>query len=337
MTHPAQSFKPDLPQPDLPQSDSPLSMASARFHSVARQAGLLVLVVGMGLAMVSLTTQAQPVAPGTTQTRFSVSGLTQFKTDLDQGGDFNWSGFNAGFGVNRQFSSALNLGVNVKYGYENWSWSDPAAFGGQAPWGSISTPGVGLSMTYAPSSSVQLGIRPSIEWAAEDGVGTASSAIYGAVFSATNTFSNDLTLGLGAGVFRELGENRVFPFLAVNWKINDDWTLKNPLPTGPAGGAGLELAYELNPRWTLSAGGAYRNYRFRLNDSGPYAGGIGQHRLIPVFARVKYSLTPATSIDFYAVASAGGKVQVENADGAQTLNTGYDTGIGLAINLSHRF
>ena len=323
MTYTAWSFKPTR------------KFASGFASGFGQCVGAMALLVGM--AMVSFSIQAQPLAPGETQTRFSVTGLTQLKTDLDGGGDFNWSGFNAGLRVNRQFSAALNLGANVRYGYENWSWSSPTAFGGQAPWGAISTPGLGLSMTYSPTATLRLGFNPSVEWAGEEGVGTASSAVYGAVFSAINTFSNDLTIGLGAGVFREFGENKVFPFLAVNWKINDDWTLKNPLPAGPAGGAGLELAYELSPRWTLSAGGAYRNYRFRLNDSGPYAGGVGQHRLIPVFARVNYAFTPKTSLDFYAIASAGGNVQVESAGGSQTLNTGYDTGIGLAINLSHRF
>lgn len=280
---------------------------------------------------------AQPMATGETETRFSVTNINQFKTYLNQGGDFSWYSFDAGLDVRRQVNAALNVGANVGYGNERWSWQSPAAFGGQAPWGNISTPSLGLSLAYSPRPGLRLGINPSIEWAAEDGVGTASSAIYGAVFSATNSFSKDLTLGLGLGVFRDLGENKAFPFLAINWRINNQWTLKNPLPAGPAGGAGLELAYQVNPQWTISAGGAYRNYRFRLNDSGPFAGGVGQNRLIPVFARASYSLTKATSIDLYAIATMGGNVQVESADGSQTLNNSYDTGIGLAVNLSHRF
>jgi hypothetical protein len=59
--------------------------------------------------------------------------------------------------------------------------------------------------------------------------------------------------------------------------------------------------------------------------------------LIPVFARVSYALTRATSIDFYAISAIGGNVQIESSDGTQTLNNSYDTGLGLAVNLSHRF
>ena len=244
-------------------------------HAAMSSGRMLLTAILLGFVSV---VNAQPMVTGATETRFSVTGFNQFKTDLSQGGDFNWYSVDTGLRVRHQLNTAINVGATVSYGYERWSWQNPAAFGGQAPWSSINTPGVGLSLEYAPTPKFRLGVSPSIEWAGEDGVGTSSSAIYGAVFSATNSFSRDLTLGLGVGVFRELGENKVFPFLAINWKINDDWTLKNPLPAGPAGGAGLELAYQINPQWVISAGGAYRNYRFRLNDSGPYAGGVGQNR-----------------------------------------------------------
>lgn len=308
-----------------------------RAKNRANESSTTRLLLTAAMLCVAGSVNGQPMVTGSTETRFSVSNVNQFKTDLNQGGDFDWYSFDAGLRVRHQINAAFNVGATVGYGYERWSWQNPAAFGGQAPWGNISTPSVGLSLEYAPKPGLRLGFSPSVEWAAEDGVGTASSAIYGAIFSATNTFSKTLTLGLGLGVFRELGENKVFPFLAINWQIADQWTLKNPLPAGPAGGAGLELAYQVNPQWTISAGGAYRNYRFRLNDSGPYAGGVGQNRLIPVFARVSYALTRATSIDFYAISAIGGNVQIESSDGTQTLNNSYDTGLGLAVNLSHRF
>lgn len=308
--------------------------ASVPASPVFTAAKMLLATALLGFAWAST---AQPMGSGATETRFSLTNINQFKTDLGQGGDFDWYSLDAGLQVRHQLNAAFNIGANVGYGHERWSWRNPVAFGNEAPWGNISTPRVGLSMAYAPTPRLRLGVNPSIEWAAEDGVGTASSAIYGAVFSATNTFSRALTLGLGVGVFRELGKNQVFPFLAVNWQITDQWTLKNPLPSGPAGGAGLELAYKVNPQWTISAGGAYRNYRFRLNDTGPFAGGVGQNRLIPLFARLSYSLTTATSLDLYAIAVTGGNAQIETADGSQTLNNSYDTGLGLALNLSHRF
>lgn len=280
---------------------------------------------------------AQPLPPGRTVTQFSISGLNQFDTGMDGGGSFSWADASGSLRVLHQFTPTVSAGVSAEYAYQKWNWSNPAAFGSRQPWGAINTTKLGLSFGYAPSPDLRFMIAPSVEWAGETGVGTADSAIYGALLTATKTFSPDLTLGIGAGVYRELDETRAFPFLLVNWKISDQWTLKNPLPAGPAGGAGLELQYSPNDRWAFGLGGAWRNYRFRLNDSGPFAGGIGQNRLIPVFARVSYAFTPTTSLDFYAVAMFAGNVQAQSADKMTTLNTGYSTGFGLAVNFSHRF
>jgi hypothetical protein len=280
---------------------------------------------------------SQPLSPGKTSTTFSLTGINQFSTGLDQGGNFNWYETDARLRMTRQFSSEWAAGFSVGYGYDRWFWNDAKAFGGQAPWGSISTPSIGLSFQYTPQPGLTFAFNPSIEWAGEDGVGKAGSSIYGAVISAANRFNNKLTLGIGAGVFRELGETKVFPYLVVNWKITDKLTLRNPLPAGPAGGAGLELAYAIDNQWSVGVGGAYRKYRFRLNDSGPYAGGVGQNRMIPVFARLSYAFTPSTALDFYASAVTGGIVQAQSADGSRSKSVGYNTGLGLALNLSHRF
>lgn len=307
----------------------------ARFSR--QQSSLLASAFLSVLFSISPISHAQPVAPGTTSTSFSLTGINQFSTGLDQGGNFNWFETDARLRMTRQFSSEWAAGFSVGYGYDKWFWNDARAFGNQAPWKNISTPSIGLSVQYSPQPGLIFAFNPSIEWAAEDGVGTAGSSIYGAVISAANRFNKDLTLGIGAGVFRELGETKVFPYLVVNWKITDKLTLRNPLPAGPAGGAGLELAYAIDSQWSVGVGGAYRKYRFRLNDSGPFAGGVGQNRMIPVFARVSYAFTPSTALDFYASAVTGGIVQAESANGSRSQSVGYNTGLGLALNFSHRF
>jgi len=143
------------------------------------------------------------------------------------------------------------------------------------------------------------------------------------VVGATKVFSPKLILGLGAGVFRQIDETKVFPFVIVNWQIDDKWRLTNPLRAGPAGGAGLELAYALDANWELAGGGTYREYRFRLKDDGPVPGGIGENRGIPLFARLSRKLGQKGRVDLYAGAVVGGRLEVTSADGNTTISSDY--------------
>ncbi len=280
---------------------------------------------------------AQPAPAGTTVTSVGLTGLNQFDTGLGSGGSFNWQDATANINVTRQFTNQVAAGVNVRYGYQNWKWTSPTAFNGRGPWSSIETPALGMSFFYAPSPEWRLGFVPTVEWSGESGTGTGGTATYGAVMSAARRFSKDLTLGLGAGVFRQIDQTKVFPYLIVNWNITDKLRLSNPLPAGPSGGAGLELSYALSQKWTLAGGGAYRSYRFRLNDTGPVPGGIGQNKFVPLFGRLSYQIAPSTRVDLYAAATVGGNLSVVDASGNTPYSDSYKTGVAAALSLSHRF
>lgn len=302
-----------------------------------RRSQISALLISVSACSLSFVAASQTLSPGVQVVSGSLTGVTQLSTNLDQGGNFSWYDAGARVNVLRQFNTAFSAGINFGYSHQGWSWSNPKAFGGQAPWEGINNTQIGLNLGYNPTADWRLGVMPIVQWRAEDGVGTANSAVFGGVFSAAHTFSPDLTLGLGAGVFREFDQTKTFPYLVINWKITPKLTLANPLPAGPAGGAGLELSYAFNQDWKFGVGGAYRQDRFRLNDSGLFAGGVGQNTYIPIFARASYSFTPQTSLDFYLAAMAGGQVKVTSADGNQTLSDNYSTGVGLGLNLSHRF
>ena len=135
-------------------------------------------------------------------------------------------------------------------------------------------------------------MNPSIEWAYEQGASTGDAENYGGFVGISKTFSPDLTLGIGAGVFREIGDTEVFPLVIVDWKFAPGWRLGNPLPVGPSGGAGLEVAYAWNDRWEIGLAGAFREYRFRLDRDGPFPNGIGEHREIPLVLRATWRVRP---------------------------------------------
>ena len=279
--------------------------------------------------------QSPPV--GSVITSVNVNAINQFNTNTTAGGSFNWQDANISLNNRYQLDTNSSIGISVRDGYQNWSWSNISGYGTQTPWKGIQSPGIGLSYFQKLDADWTAGFAPIVDWVAENGVGTAGAATYGAIGSAAKRYSNDLTIGLGTGVFRQVDKTKVFPFLLINWKINEKWTLNNPLPAGPSGGAGLELTYALANKWKIAGGAAYRSYRFRLSNSNYTPNGIGQNTFIPVFTRLSYAINRGTSADLYLAANVGGKLSVTDVNGATPYSTNYQTGLALAFSVTTRF
>lgn len=300
-------------------------------------AGLIALSLALAAGGWPDRASAQGRNPGDVTGSASISGIAQLETDLDNGGNFRWSGGVVAGSLTRQMSREFSVGLLLRYDYEHWSFSTPNAFGGTAPWGNINRPRVGLNFGYQPTADLAVFVAPQIEWDYETGASANNAKNYGAIVGATKVFSPTLVLGLGAGVYRQIDENKVFPFLIVNWQIDDKWRLRNPLQAGPAGGAGLELAYAIDAHWEVAGGGSYREYRFRLRDDGPTPGGIGQNRGVPLFARLSRKLGPKGRIDLHAGAVVGGRLEVADASGNTSASSDYRTAPLFAITAAFDF
>lgn len=296
-----------------------------------RRALILLAIAFAGPAL------AQRIPPGGTVVSGGVSGYYQFDTDRDGGGDFNVTAALGSMDVLHQWSPQLGVGFSLRYDYEHWSFSGGNSTFAQGPWGDVNRPGTGLLFVYTPSPDLNFIAAPTAQWAFESGASTGDALIWGAIFSATKVFSPDLTLGLGVGVFDELEETRAFPFLAVRWQINDRLRLANPFRAGPAGGAGLELSYRIDDAWEVAAGGTWRSSRFRLDRDGPYPGGIGESRSVPLFARASWAVSRDTRIDFYAGALVAGKLEVMDPNGNGVASEDYDAAPIAGITWRTRF
>ena len=168
------------------------------------------------VAVVSLSvgcsfSYAQPMrSSGSTSVSVGATGLNQFNTNIVDGGSFNWQDASVNINATRQFTSDWSAGVSARYNYQNWSWNEFQSLGGVAPLTTIDTTALGLNFAYAPAADWRIGFSPTIEWSGASGTGTGGTATYGAVISAARTWSKDLTLGIGAGVFRQIDETKVF-------------------------------------------------------------------------------------------------------------------------------
>jgi len=286
----------------------------------------------------SLAAMAQaPAQPGEISTTFALTGLSQLSTKIDDGGRFRWSSVDLGGSVTRQFTPELSIGVNARYIAEYWSFDTPTAFGAVAPWGDILRPSLGLSLGYNLAPDLSMFVAPQVEWAYESGASASDGLNYGAVVGVTKVFSPTLFVGFGLGAFRQIDRMQYFPFVIVNWQINEAWRLSNPLQAGPAGGAGLELAYSWRDDWELAGGAAYRDYRFRLRSDAATTNGQGQNSGVPVFARLTRKFGPAAQVDLYIGAVAGGRLKVLSEAGSTVQSSNYDPAPFFALSASISF
>jgi len=296
-------------------------------------------LLSMSLGALAAIAAAPVVAqqPNTTSVAYSIAPQYQGKADLDRGGDFSVTAVDVSLRVTTALSSSLQLGINGQVGFEDFSFDRASAFGALAPWDRIDRAVVGMPLTWLLSDGWRVTAAPQLEYAAEDGAQTSEAYGYGGFAAVSRTFSKDLTFGLGVGVYRRFSDNNVYPVVLVDWRIDERWRLSNPLPAGPAGPAGLELTYLVDPRWELGFGGAYRSFRFRLDKDGPTPDGIGEYRLVPVFARLSWRFMPEARLDFYVGAALGGELKLQSS-GAQTLvKEDFDPAPIVAINLAGRF
>jgi len=270
------------------------------------------------------------------QSFFSVTPIWQGNANLDNGGDFDATGVGIRAGTSSGFGAGHRAGVTLHYDYLDYDFSSRTAFG-DAPWGQVQRFGFGVPLVFGGADGWFYGITPSVEWSRENGADLGESVVYGGILSATKAFAPDQRLGLGLGVFSDIEETKVIPILVVNWRLNDRWSLVNPLPAGPAGPAGLELNYRFDNGWDLGLGAAYRSLRFRLSENGPTPDGVGVERGVPVFLRLSADFADHASFFLYAGAIVGGELRVEDSGGNTLREESFDPAPLLGATFRMRF
>jgi hypothetical protein len=295
------------------------------------------LLVGLLGLLSANEIHAQPQLPaGTVTTLAELSSIHQFKTDLDDGGEIEKTSAGFKFDLIRSLEEGRSIGWGMGYTADAYSFEGSAGLGNIDPWDTIHT--VSLSGYYAMrmGSDWDFRMAPSITASGESSASWDDSLTYGGIFIFTRTISDTLTLGFGAGLFTGLEETQGFPLLAVRWEFAPGWTLQNPLHPGPAGPAGLEVAYATEP-WELGVGAAFRRYRFLLADDGTVPDGIGEYTGVPLFVRASRPLGSNLSLNLYGGVVFGGSIDLENSSGNGVANSDFDPAPMMAFSLSGRF
>lgn len=280
----------------------------------------------------STVAMAQPV-----NSFVSVSPIYQGATDFDSGGGrVSMRGAVARLGTSFDLGGGTRAGVTVSYDYFDFNFDKPAAFGGAAPWDKLLRTGIAIPLMFRVGDGWLVGATPSADWFRENGA-SGDALAWGATFSAVRVYADGNRLGLGLGAFNKIEDHTVIPFLIVDWRLGENWRLVNPLPNGPTGGAGLELDYEFNSRWSLGVGAAVREYRFRLSENGPVRNGIGEERAVPVFLRGTYKMHPQLAMHAYVGVNTGGRLRVEDPSGNLLREDNLASAPIFALSLIGRF
>lgn len=289
---------------------------------------LFALALGAGVGMARAS---QP------STFVSISPIYQGNADLDQGGGrLRTNGALVRLGTTFDLGGGTQAGAVLTYDYLDFNFENPVAFGGVAPWDKVQRYGLAIPVMFRVADGWVMGATPTVDWFREYGA-RADALTWGATFSAVRVYADGNRVGLGLGAFYKFEDRSLFPFLVVNWRLSDRWRLVNPLPTGPTGGAGLELAYEFSSALNLGIGAAFREYRFRLDDDGPVPEGIGSERGVPVFLRASYAVHPQVELRAYAGVITGGRLRVEDPAGNLLRQDDLDGAPVLALSLFVRF
>ena len=256
---------------------------------------------------------------------------------LASGGDASVGGVIVRLGTSREIGGGARAGLTVNYDYFDYSFDNPVAFGGVAPWGKLYRYGVSMPVSFTMGEGWVLGITPSFDWFKENGASSSDALAWGATMTAVKVFADGNQLGLGVAAFDRIEETSVFPFPIVNWRFDRHWRLINPLAAGPTGPAGLELNYEFDSGWALGLGAAWRKTRYRLSESGPVASGVGEISGAPIFLRARLDLGRSSTLNLYGGVIAGGKLRVEGPSGNLVREDDFDLAPLVGFNFVSRF
>ena len=279
--------------------------------------------------------QAQASAPAW-RSFVSISPVFE-EADLDGGGDVSVGGAILRLGTSTGFGNGNRAGVTLNYDYFDYSFDNPTAFGGVAPWKILQRYGFSAPMSFALQDGWSLGVTPSVDWFRENGADTGDALVWGATMAAVKRFDDGNVLGLGLAAFSGIEENSFFPFPIVNWRFSPRWSLINPLAAGPTGPAGLELDYLSDSGWKFGAGFTYRQARYRLSQLGPVPNGVGEFSGVPIYLRASRQFDDTYTLNLYVGAVAGGELRVEDPTGRLLRKDDLDLGPIIAANLTVRF
>lgn len=246
--------------------------------------------------------------------------------------------FDAGVGFQTQLSERINWLNTFLFGVNDYDF-DGGGFSAGNPWETILDTRYGTQLAYAIDA--KWGVRGGgvFMFSPETDADWGKSFTGGGTMGVDYRHSDSLFLSLGLGVVSQLEDDvTVIPMLAVLWLPADLWAVRvGAVPVNGGAAAGVEVAYQFSEKWEAGLGLLYRKDRFRLNDSGPAPGGVGEDRFLPLRARLAWSVHPRISLNLIAGVALGGELRLEDKNGNTLRKEDYDPAAYVGLRVVGRF
>lgn len=170
--------------------------------------------------------------------------------------------------------------------------------------------------------------------ASEGGVDFDDALVWGAFGGVSWRMNDNLTLGVGVGVFSRLEDDvRIIPLPTFRYVIDDRWTL---MTEGP----GLKLDYMWNETMNMGVHARFRGDDFRIEtDNTLVPGGAVSNSMVPITYYLDTILGDAKNIALYAEVGVvvAGETEIFNAAGNVVVEEDIDPGVFAGLSLKIRF
>jgi hypothetical protein len=260
----------------------------------------------------------------------------QPSVSIDGGGEVDSVRIYAELGRTWSVGPQSRLGVSLGYGEQHYDFSG-AGFASPDPWGRVRELRLGAQYIQRTDSPWSLFAFPSLRFSAEQGAALDDGVTVGLLAGGTYRFSENLSIGPGVGVFSEIEDDvSLFPVLLLDWAITDRLSLESGRGFAASRGPGLQLRWRQSSTWDFALGGRYEKVRFRLDDDGPAADGVGEDESLPIFAVARYHASRDSSVSLLVGARAAATLRLENSRGDPVREVDADTGAFYGLTFSTR-
>ena len=262
-----------------------------------------------------------------------------FDTGIDSGGEFSISRYSVNASLRSNLSQTLGLDANGEYSLLDFNFSTPNGFAGLNPWDSINTASLGFRLTYDINPKFAITAGPQITHSGEQGADFSESLTYSGLAGFTYSPSRSLLLGTGVYITSRIEDDLIaYPGFIMNWFVNNKLmisTLITGIKSDP--GPKIRASYNLTNNIDAAINMGYQTNRFRLDSTGIAPNGVGDVKVLPVWASLGFNLSKNLLLEIYSGLGLWGKLELEDENGDRIDKKHFDTilfiGCGLRLNI----